>query len=67
MYLWLCVVVFVAWLWLTGGSFTAWRGRRLGGGLTTLSILAWTGIAALVLLFVGPYWHVVFQVAGQPG
>lgn len=67
MYLWLFIVVFVVWLWLSGGSLVAWRSRRLGGGITTMSILAWTGVAALVILFVGPYWRVVYRVAIQPG
>lgn len=67
MYFWLFVVVLFAWLWLTGGSITAWRGRKLSGAVTAVSILAWTGAAGLAILFVGPYWRVVYQVFGQPG
>ena len=63
MYFWLFVVVFFVWLWLAGGSLTAWRSRRIGAAITTVSVLVWTGAAALALLFVGPYW----QVFGQPG
>ncbi len=67
MYLGLCVAVVVVWLWLAGGSLYAWRRQGLGGSLALLTGLTWTGIAGLVLLFVGPYWHAVYQILGQPG
>lgn len=67
MYFGLCVAVIVVWLWLAGGSFYAWRRQGLGGGLSLLTGLTFTGIAGLVLLFVGPYWKALYQILGQPG
>ncbi|WP_428374649.1 hypothetical protein [Lichenicoccus sp.] len=67
MYFWLFVAVIVVWLWLAGGSFFGWRRGTIGGWLSSLSILVWTGAAAAVLLFVGPYWQVIYWVLLQPG
>ena len=67
MYFGLCIAVVVVWLWLAGGSVYAWVERRLSGVAATLSALALTGVAGLVLLFVGPYWYVVWRVLLQPG
>ena len=67
MYLWLFIVVFVLWAWLTGGSFLAWRRSRLNWFLALGSVGVWTGAAALAILFIGPYWQVVYSVFGQPG
>ena len=67
MYLWLFIVVFVLWAWLSGGSFLAWRRSRLNWFLALSSVGVWTGAAALAILFIGPYWQVVYSVFGQPG
>ena len=67
MYLWLFVVVGLIWLLFAGGSFSAWRQRRLHGFWSLLSILFWTGAAACVILFAAPYWTVVYRVLLQPG
>ena len=67
MYLWLFVVVVLVWLWFCGGSLHAWQHRRLHGFWSLISILAWTGIAACVILFAAPYWQVVYRVLMQPG
>ena len=67
MYLWLFVAVGIVWLWLSGGSFAAWKTGKLGFWLSLLPFLAWTGIAGLVILFVGPYWRAVWEVLLQPG
>ncbi len=67
MYLWLFVVVGLIWLFLVGGSFSAWRQRQVGGFVSTLSMLFWTGAAAGVILFAAPYWSVVYRVLLQPG
>ncbi len=68
MYFWLFVVVGLVWLWLVGGSWYAWRRQhRLHGGVSLIAILAWTGIAACVILFAAPYWTAVYRVLLQPG
>ena len=67
MYLWLFVVVFVLWGWLTGGSFVAWRRNRTHWLLALGSVGVWTTAAALAILFIGPYWQVVYSVFMQPG
>ncbi|MGI4976912.1 MAG: hypothetical protein ACRYG6_08210 [Janthinobacterium lividum] len=67
MYLWLFIVVFVLWAWLTGGSFVAWKRKGLNRFLALGSVGVWTGAAALAILFIGPYWRVVYSVFGQPG
>ncbi len=67
MYLWLFIVVLVLWAWLSGGSFLAWRRSRLHWLLALGSVGVWTTAAALAILFVGPYWQVVYSVFMQPG
>ena len=67
MYWWLFVVVGIVWLWLAGGTVSAWRRKRLGGFWTLMTVGGWTGIAALVILFAAPYWKVIYDVAVQPG
>lgn len=67
MYIWLFVVVGLIYLWLLGGTFAAWRSRGLRASLAVLSGLAWTGAAALSILFIGPYWKVIYLVLLQPG
>lgn len=67
MYFWWFVLIFVVWAWLTGGSLYGWRQHNLGGWTTLGSVVVWTGIAGLVVLFVLPYWQVVYLVLLQPG
>lgn len=67
MYLWLWIVVGIAWLWLSGGSLVAWRRNKLGFWPSLLSVGVWTGIAGLVILFAAPYWKAVWEIFLQPG
>ncbi len=67
MYWPLFLVVGLIWLWLTVSSLVGWRRDRLGGFWTFASVAVWTGLAGLALLFVGPYWYVLYCVFGQPG
>jgi hypothetical protein len=61
------VVIFVIWAWLTGGSIYGWWERKITGWLTLGSVVVWTGIAGLFVLFALPYWQVVYLVLLQPG
>ncbi len=61
------MVVVLAWLWLASGSVYGWRRRIIGAPLAVTALVVWTGIAGLVLLFVGPYWRSVYFVLLQPG
>ena len=67
MYFWLFVVVFIVWAWLSGGSVVAARERKINGLTAACAVGAWTGLAALAILFIGPYWLAVYQVLLQPG
>lgn len=66
MYFWLFVVVFLLWAWLTASSVMAMRRNWTNGFVATGSIAVWTGMAAAAILFIGPYWVVVYQVLLQP-
>jgi hypothetical protein len=61
------VLIVVIWAWLTGGSIYSWRENKLGGWLTFGSVVVWTGIAGLFLLFVLPYGQAVYLILLQPG
>jgi hypothetical protein len=61
------VLIFVIWAWLTGGSIYGWREQKLGGLIALGSVVVWTGIAGLVVLFVLPYWQAVYLILFQPG
>jgi hypothetical protein len=63
---WFLLIV-VIWAWLTGGSIYSWREHKLGGWLTFGSVVVWTGIAGLFLLFVLPYGQAVYLILLQPG
>ena len=63
----LFVAVALVWAWLAGSSVYGWRQRVIGVPLAVTSLVVWTGIAGLVLLFVGPYWRAVYLVLLQPG
>jgi hypothetical protein len=63
---WFLLIV-VIWAWLTGGSIYSWREYKLGGWLTLGSVVVWTGIAGLFLLFVLPYGQAVYLILLQPG
>jgi hypothetical protein len=61
------VLIFIFWAWLTGGSIYSWRENRLGILPAIGSVAVWTGIAGVIVLFVLPYWQVVYLVLLQPG
>jgi hypothetical protein len=61
------LIIVVIWAWLTGGSIYSWWERKLGVLLTLGSIVVWTGIAGLFLLFVLPYGEAVYLILLQPG
>lgn len=63
----LFVVVALAWLWLAGGTIYGWRRRGLHPFTMFAGLAVWTGLAGVVLLFVGPYWRAVYFVLLQPG
>ena len=67
MYLGLFVVVFLVWAWLTASSIAAARRNWTNGAVATGSVLVWTGLAGAAILFIGPYWVVVYLVLLQPG
>ncbi len=67
MYWWLFLVVFLIWAWLSFGSVAAAREGRINGMVAFCAVGAWTGLAALAILFIGPYWLAVYQVLLQPG
>ena len=67
MYLWLWIVVGFVWAWLATSTVSGWWRDRLGGFWMLSSVAVWTGLAGLAILFVGPYWHVVYDVFIQPG
>jgi hypothetical protein len=67
MYIWLFVVVALIWAWLCGGSVIAAREGKINGFLAFCAVGAWTGLALLAILFIGPYWVSVYQVLLQPG
>ena len=66
MYFWLFVVVFLVWAWLTASSVIAARRHWTNGVVATGSIAVWTGLAGAAILFIGPYWEVVYLVLLQP-
>jgi hypothetical protein len=61
------VVIVVIWGWLTGSAIYGWRERTLGVLPALGSVAVFTGIAGLIVLFVLPYWQVVYLVLLQPG
>jgi hypothetical protein len=61
------VLIFVIWAWLTGGSVYGWRVQKLGPVIAAGSVVVWTGIAGLIVLFVLPYWQAVYLILFQPG
>ncbi len=67
MYFWLFVVVFLIWAWLSVGSLVAAREQRINGFVAFWAVGAWTGLALLAILFIGPYWLAAYQVLFQPG
>lgn len=67
MYIWLVLLVFVAWLLLAGGVIVGWW-SRLYGWFSALSVAgAITAAALAFVLFYGPYWDVIYRVIVQPG
>jgi hypothetical protein len=67
MYIGWFLLIVVVWAWLTGGSIYSWWERKLGGLLTLGSVVVWTGIAGLFLLFALPYGQAVYLILLQPG
>ena len=67
MYLWLVVLVAVIWLWLVGGTIYAYRRSYLNVFLALLTFIVASGAALVALLFIGPYWNVVYVTVLQPG
>jgi hypothetical protein len=61
------LIIVVIWAWLTGGSIYGWREHKIGPWLTLGSVVVWTGIAGLFLLFALPYWQAVDLILLQPG
>jgi hypothetical protein len=61
------LIIVVIWAWFTGGSIYSWWERKIGVWLALGSVVVWTGIAGLFLLFVLPYGQAVYLILLQPG
>jgi hypothetical protein len=67
MYALLVIPVVLIALWLVGGIVYGWV-KRSYGALVMLGSAGLVAIAALsVILFVGPYWIVIYDTVIQPG
>jgi hypothetical protein len=61
------VLIFIVWAWFVGGAIYGWRERKLSLLFGLGSVAASTVVALAVVLFVLPYWQVVYLVLLQPG
>jgi hypothetical protein len=67
MFFWWFVLIFIVWAWLVGGSIYGWRERQIGGWFSLGSVALSTLVALAFVLFVLPYWQVVYLTLLQPG
>ena len=67
LYLPLCILVGVVWLWLAGGAIYGYRKQSFGPLMMLGSVGLVTVGAIWVLLSVGPYGGVIYDTIGQPG
>ena len=67
MFFWWFVLIFIVWAWVVGGAIYGWWQRQFGLLVGLGSVAASTVVALAFVLFVLPYWQVVYLVLLQPG
>ncbi len=67
MYFPLVITVVLVALWLAGGIVYGWWKRFFGWFVALGALGAVGGSALLIILFVGPYWKVIYDTVIQPG
>lgn len=67
MFFWWFVLIFIIWGWFVGGSIYGWWEGKFSALFGLGSVVASTVVALAVVLFVLPYWQVVYLTLLQPG